>query len=312
VKLSIVIPAYNEEKNIKIIIKEILDIVKNISSIGTVQVVIVDDHSSDKTFDTVSLMDDPRITCLRLSKRYGSHIALRAGIQQVTGDAVLCISADGQDDPHVLNDMIKKWTSGNHIIWALRKQRKDPFFIKWSAYLFYKMLKKLTHSNNARIDLSRADFYLLDRKVSNAVNQCPERNTSLFGLINWLGFKQDYVEYTRRERYSGKSKWSFRSRLYLSKDWIIAFSGLPLIIMSVIGVFVSVVGFLYAMFIVVYAILGNPVQGWASLMVVVLILGGLQMTMLGIIGEYLWRNFNESRRRPLYFIEKRTQKKPDE
>ena len=120
------------------------------------------------------------------------------------------------------------------------------------------------------------------------------------------------IEYTRRKRYSGKSKWNFRSRLYLSKDWIIAFSGLPLIIMSVIGVFVSVVGFLYAMFIVVYAILGNPVQGWASIMIVILILGGLQMTMLGIIGEYLWRNFNESRRRPLYFIEKRTQKNPDE
>lgn len=311
-KLSIVIPAYNEEKNIKIIIKEILDILINIPNIKTVQVIIVDDHSSDKTFDTVSLMNDPRITCLRLSKRHGSHTALRAGIKQVTGDAVLCISADGQDDPNVLNDMIKKWTSGTHIIWALCKKRKDPLFIKWSAYLFYKMLKWLTHSNNARIDLSRADFYLLDRKVADAVNQCPERNTSLFGLINWLGFKQDYVEYIRRKRFSGKSKWNFRSRLYLSKDWIIAFSGLPLIIMSVIGVFVSVVGFLYAMFIAVYAILGNPIQGWASIMIVILILGGLQMTMLGIIGEYLWRNFNESRRRPLYFIEKDTQKKPDE
>jgi glycosyltransferase involved in cell wall biosynthesis len=312
VKLSIVIPAYNEENNINIIIKEIFDIVIKIFHIETVQVIVVDDHSSDKTFDAVSLLNDPRITCLRLSKRHGSHTALRAGIQQVTGDAVLCISADGQDDPNALNDMIIKWTSGTHIVWALRKQRKDPLFIKWSAYFFYKMLKWLTHSNNARIDLSRADFYLLDRKVANAINQCPERSTSLFGLINWLGFQQDYVEYTRRKRHSGKSKWNFRSRLYLSKDWIIAFSGLPLIIMSAIGVFVSVVGFLYAMFIAVYAILGNPVQGWASLMIVILILGGLQMTMLGIVGEYLWRNFNESRRRPLYFIEKHSQKERDE
>jgi len=310
--LSVIIPAFNESNNLKNTIEEIKKLIENKDLSKEYEIVVVDDHSDDNTYHIVESFKDNRIKCVRLSRRSGSHIALRAGIAKAKGDAVLCISADGQDDPNILGEMIKKWSAGTHIVWALCKRRREPFFIKWCALFFYKMLERLTDLNKAQIDLSRVNFYLLDKKVVEAINQCPERNTSLFGLISWLGFKQDYVEFERRERKFGKSKWNFRSRFHLAKDWIVAFSGLPLKLMSVVGIVVSLVGFLYAFFIIAYAILGNPVQGWASTMVVILILGGLFMLMLGIIGEYVWRNLDESRRRPLYFIEKSTSKEPDE
>lgn len=125
-----------------------------------------------------------------------------------------------------------------------------------------------------KIDLSRADFFLLDRKVVNAINNCPERNTSLFGLIVWLGFSQDFVEYERRPRHSGKSKWNFRGRLRLAKDWIIAFSGIPLKLMSIFGIFFAILGFIYGIYLVINALRGNPPPGWSSIIVAVLVLGG--------------------------------------
>jgi len=310
--LSVVIPAFNESDNIRNTIEEIKDLIEKKNLSEEYEIIVIDDHSIDNTYHIVESFNESRIRCIRLSRRSGSHIALRAGMAQAQGKAVLCISADGQDDPNVLGEMLKKWHQGAQIVWALRKQRKESFLIKWSALIFYKILAFLTNTKKSQIDLSRADFYFLDKKVVEAINYCPERNTSLLGLINWLGFKQDYVEFERRERKFGKSKWSLHTRFRLARDWIVAFSGLPLKLMSIIGLLVSSFGFLYAMFIIAYAIVGNPVQGWASIMVVILILGGMYMLMLGIVGEYLWKNLDESRRRPLYFIEKSTFKKSDE
>ena len=147
---------------------------------------------------------------------------------------------------------------------------------------------------------------LLDCRVVEAVNACPEKNTSLFGLIAWMGFRQGTVEYRRQERRSGSSKWNFRSRAQLALDWIVGFSGLPLRLMTVVGAGVSLVGLIYAIHIVRNLFAGNPPEGWSSTMIVILVIGGLQMAMLGIIGEYLWKNLDESRRRPLFFIEKST------
>lgn len=310
--LSIIIPAYNESSNIKVIINELLNVLSRTNFSNKYEIIVVDDHSTDNTYHIVESFNDIRTKCIRLSRRGGSHIALRAGISNAKGDAVLCISADGQDDPNILEEMLKKWEDGTHIVWALRKKRKESLLINRSALIFYKTLELLTNTEKSEIDLSRADFYLLDKKVVDAINHCPERNTSLFGLINWLGFKTDYVEFERRKRKSGKSKWNFRTRFRLAKDWIVAFSGLPLKLMSILGALVALIGFLYAIFIVIHAIIGNPIQGWASIMIVILILGGLQMIMFGILGEYLWRNIDESRRRPLYFIEKTTFKELEE
>jgi len=309
VNLSVVIPAYNEADNIKATVEELLKVIGRISDIGDVKVVVVDDHSSDNTYDMVRNMKDPRVMCLRLSRRSGSHAALRAGFIESNGDFVMCLSADGQDDPNCLNQMLLKLCSGCNIVWALRKNRnKESLILQLFAKTFYKILLKLTGSDQSGIDLSRADFYILDRPVLEAIKSCAERNTSLFGLISWLGFKQEFIEYERRERKLGLSKWSYRSRLRLAKDWIIAFSGLPLKLMTIVGFIVAFNGFLYATFLIINSFLKNPIAGWSSIMVAVLVLGGIQMIMLGVAGEYLWRNLDESRKRPLYFIEKKTPK----
>jgi len=306
--LSIVIPAYNEEQNIGVIVKESLSSIESVSAISEVEIIVVDDHSSDNTFKVIEDLNDNRVRCLRLSKRSGSHVALRAGIRSASGDAVLCISADGQDDPAALKDMIEKRAKGSKVVWALRKNRqKEPWYVSIPAALFYKILTTLTNQQNNQIDLSRADFYLLDRDIVNAINSCPERKTSLFGLLLWIGFKHDFVEYERRKRKHGKSKWNFSSRLALAKDWIVAFSQVPLKLVFYMGIFATVVGFLYAFIVFLNVILRNPVQGWSSLMMAILILGGIQLIMLGILGEYLGQNLDETRKRPIYFIENKTE-----
>jgi len=310
--LSIIIPAHNESNNINATMEEILAITGKMHDIDKTEVIVVDDHSSDNTYDVVDNMNDSRVSCLRLSRQSGSHTALRAGLMKADGDIVLCISADGQDDPNCLNQMLLKLCSGCNIVWALRKSRdNESVILRLFAKTFYKILLRLIGSDQSGIDLSRADFYILDRPVLNAIKSCTERNTSLFGLISWLGFKQEFVEYERRERKSGLSKWSYRSRLRLAKDWIIAFSGLPLKLMTVAGFIVAFIGFSYATFLIINSFLKNPIAGWSSIMVAVLVLGGIQMIMLGVAGEYLWRNLDESRKRPLYFIEKETPKSHD-
>ncbi|NQT23018.1 MAG: glycosyltransferase family 2 protein, partial [Candidatus Omnitrophica bacterium] len=221
-----VIPVYNEAENINVVLRELFSVCKKIAGIDNLQVIVVDDHSPDGTFDIVNELNDSRITILRLSRRSGSHMALRAGIREAAGEVVLCISADGQDDPFCLGKMLDKWRSGSHVVWALRKDRKkEPWYVRIPAQLFYRLLFSFLKGEDNKIDLCRADFFLLDKKVIQSINACPERNTSLFGLIVWLGFMQGQVEYERRSRLSGRSKWDLRSLFSLAKDWVIAFQG---------------------------------------------------------------------------------------
>lgn len=306
--ISIVIPAYNESVNIVQTIQEICTALAAIKDSKGFEILVIDDHSTDKTYERVAELKDERFKAFRLSHRCGSVIALRAGMREAKGDVVICISADGQDDPQAIPQMIEKWRQHADVVWALRNSRhSEPFFVKLPALIFYKILNWMTPEKNGSIDLSRADFYLMDRKVVDAMNDCKENNTSLFGLIVWSGFNQNFVEYERKQRRLGASKWNFRSRMKLAKDWIIAFSGLPLRLMVWIGFAIALLGFAYALFVLlVHIFYGHPVQGWSSIMVVMLILGGINIAMMGVIGEYLWRNLEESRKRPLYFIEKKS------
>jgi dolichol-phosphate mannosyltransferase len=304
-KLSIIIPAFNEAKNIKETIIEIKSVIQTISEITFAEIIVVDDHSSDNTFESVMDIGDEQIRCFRLSRRSGSHTAIRAGLTKVTGDAAVVLSADGQDDPNCIREMLKKYINGAIVVWALRKNRdNEPWYIKMPSLFFYKLSYSMYIIEETEIDLSKADFFLLDKVVIAALNQTPERNTSLIGLIAWLGYKQSYVEYDRRDRRHGSSKWNFRSRVHLAKDWIIAFSGIPLKLMPLLGIIIALSGFIYAGVETFDAVFGKAPGGWSTLTIIVLILGGIQLTMLGIIGEYLWRNLDESRRRPLFFVER--------
>lgn len=302
-RLSVVIPAYNESANIVKTVSDIIGAIKGSGMTGY-GIIVVDDHSDDGTFEKIRSSKLSGVSCIRLSRRSGSHTAIRAGLKSADGDAVLCIAADGQEDARSISEMVAKWRAGAKIVWGLRRDRKtDRWHVRRLAQLFYSVLSMLGGSQDTRIDLSRADFFLLDRSVTDAMNSCIETNTSLFGLLAWMGFTTDSVEYDRKPRASGRTKWSFRSRVRLAKDWIIAFSGLPLKMMSSVGFFIAVAGFIYGLYLVINYLVGSPAPGWSSIMVAILILGGIQMIMLGIIGEYLWRNLDESRKRPLYFIE---------
>lgn len=307
-KISIVIPAYNEAENLCDTIQEIRHILDQLSTNNIqYEILIVDDHSSDSTYSVVEQMKIPDVNIVRLSRRSGSHMAIKAGISLAGGDAVICISADGQDNPEILPDMVKKWIAGSQIVWAVRKKRSgEPFFIRLFTRIFYFLILLFREYKYIHVDVSRADFFLLDRMVVSAINSCKERNTSLFGLLLWLGFSQCFVEYERRPRRYGQSKWNYRSRFRLAKDWIIAFSGLPLKVMMLVGLFFAFTGFSYGLYIVYTVYTGNSLQGWPSIMVSILILSGIQMMMLGMIGEYLWRSLEESRDRPQFFIEKAT------
>jgi dolichol-phosphate mannosyltransferase len=302
-KLSIVIPAYNESENIPVIISKLKDSIQVVGQIDDYEILICDDHSSDGTYEVTAAMNDKRIKCIRLSKRSGSHVALRAGLRHAQGDMALCISADGQDDPGMLKLMVDKIIQGKHIVWGVRNKRNEKFINKYFAIFFYKLLS-LFVSNQNKVDLANADFYLLSRKVIDTINQFEERNTSLFGLIAWIGFEQDQVLYERKQRYSGKSKWGFGSKLKLAADWIIAFSGLPLKLIAILGFMFAVLGFGYAIYILIFALSGNAIPGWASTTTLILLIGGIQLMMIGVLGEYLWRTLEESRKRPVYFIEK--------
>ena len=305
--ISVVIPAYNESANIQLTVNEIIKGLKSTAYVKRFEILVMDDHSSDGTFEQVVNMQLPEVRGIRLSQNCGSYTAIRAGLNEANGDAVICISADGQDNPEAIPKMVEKWANGAQVVWALRKSRdNEPWLIKLPALLFYKILRWVTPKYiSVSKMISRADFFLLDRKVVNAINTCKERSTSLVGLILWSGFNQNFVEYDRKTRRYGNSKWNFSRRLDLAKDWIIAFSGIPLRSMLWIGFTIAFLGLFYALFVfILHFTEGNAVEGWTSIMIVLLIIGGLNIAMLGLIGEYLWRNLEESRKRPLYFIEK--------
>ncbi len=307
--LSIVLPAYNESANIVEVIEELCNTIEKTDLIHQYEIWVIDDHSEDDTFQKVKQFEKPNINALRLSRRSGSHTAIRAGIAQSKGDALLCISADGQDDATgILSEMVEKIKMGAHIVWGIRHDRQnEPFFVKFYATLFYNILFMFVKKENNDIDYARVTFYMIEKRVMKAINSCVELNTSLFGLLIWSGFRQEYVLYERRERLSGESKWNFRSKTKLAMDWIMAFSGLPLRFITYTGITFALTGFVYALFITILALLGQTTAGFAETVILILILGGIQMIMLGVLGEYLWRNLEESRKRPLYFIEDNTE-----
>lgn len=299
---SLVVPAFNEAHNLKALIPGWIKTLEPIFPNNNFEIWICDDHSSDETLDLLKTIHDNRVNYLRLSRRSGSHSAIRAGLSKAKGDMVLCMAADGQEDLSVLKEMIELLEQGKHVVWGVRKSRKESPLISFPAKIFYKILSYFVN-NDQDIDLANADYYLLSRQVVSAINQCKERNTSLFGLIVWLGFGQAQVYYDRKKRLSGNSKWNIRQRLKLASDWIVSFSGLPLKLMTYLGLIFSLSAFLYSFLIFIFWTMGVLIPGWAETVVLVLTLGGIQMLMIGILGSYVWRILEESRGRPLYFIE---------
>ncbi|MGG4144512.1 glycosyltransferase family 2 protein [Paenibacillus algorifonticola] len=301
-KFSIVIPIYYNELNIPYTIprlKKLQDILPGFE----LEFVFVDDGSKDKSLEL--LLDekekDSRIKVVKLSKNFGSMSAIQAGLHYATGDCIGIISADLQDPPELFEKMITSWESGNKVVLATRMGRDESLSQRLFSNTYYFLMRKFALKDYPN---GGFDFVLLDKQVVKEVNKISEKNTNIMSLIYWLGYSQDTISYVRQERQHGKSRWTLSKKIKLFVDSFVSFSYAPIRVMSFIGISTAVLSFLYGLFVIYNAIFGSiPLQGWTTIIALVTFLLGLIMVMLGIIGEYLWRILDESRKRPAYIID---------
>lgn len=301
--ISIVTPAYNEESNIELFYQQLIDALQNKDF--TWEWIIVDDHSIDDTALKIKEISssDERVKFVRLSKNSGTHISSICGLQKSSGNCCVIMACDLQDPPLVIPKLVSKWVEGNQVVWAVREnQASVGYFSKISSRMYHFVINKLLKTPNTFAN--GADFLLVDKKVANGLLEFNERHISILTVIAKIGFKQTSILYYKKHRINGVSNWTLSKKVKLFIDSILSFSYKPIRTMSLTGVLVATLGFIYALLIIYSKItLDQSVDGWASLIVVCLILGGIQMIMLGVLGEYLWRSLDESRKRPLFFIE---------
>lgn len=299
-KLSIVVPVYYNEGNIP----SLYDRLSKLDKPGVdLEFVFVDDGSGDNSFAVLKQYQahDKRIKIIKLSRNFGSHVAILAGLTNTSGDCASIITADLQDPPELILTMYEDWLKGNEIVLCVRKDREESFAQVLMSNLYYRLMRMFALREMPK---GGFDFVLLDRKVINVLVSIKEKNTTIMGLILWVGFKHSTHYYTRQKREIGKSRWTLSKKVKLFLDSFIAFSYLPIRLMSTVGILLFIISLSYSAILVFYRIFwGQSVEGWTSLMVVVLLLSGIQLLSLGIIGEYLWRNFDETRNRPIYIID---------
>jgi glycosyltransferase involved in cell wall biosynthesis len=300
-EISIVVPLYNEEKNIDYLFKRLTSVLNKITS--SYEIVCVNDGSRDNTLECLIEQNryNPAIKVVNLSRNFGKEIALTAGIDYAIGAAVIPIDADLQDPPELIEELVAKWREGYDVVYATRRTRQGETWLKrFTADAFYQTIGKMSR---VPIPRNTGDFRLLDRKVVEALKQLPERTRFMKGLFAWVGFKQTSILFDRQPRFQGKTTWNYWKLWNFALDGIASFSFVPLKVWSYLGLSVSFVSLLYASFLIIRTLIfGIDVPGYASLMVAVLFLGGIQLITLGIIGEYLGRVYEEVKGRPLYFV----------
>lgn len=302
--ITIVVPCFNEENNIERLIQKLDQVTQTIPEVAFTYL-LVDDGSSDNTFLVIRSLSqtDERIRAIQLSRNFGSHIAISAGLENVgNSDAAIVISADLQEPPELIGELINKWKEGFEVIWTIREKRAQSAFGKFLSRSFYRLFIKASGLKNYPKEGPSA-FFLFDKKVCCQWPRFKESNRMIIGMAAWIGFRQTSIRYRQNERNSGKSSFTFMKLIKLAIDSFVSFSFTPIRIISYLGIVISLIGFLYS-FILIWNKIFNGIAptGWTSLMVVILFLGGIQLITLGIIGEYIWRGVEESRNRPLYLI----------
>lgn len=300
VYISIVVPLLNEEGNLVPLYNELKPVLNKIS--GNHEIIFVDDGSTDQSFEIIKKLsqNDICVKGISLSRNFGHQVAIMAGMQESKGELVIMMDADLQHPPMLIPEMIQKQKDGFDIVNSKRIDSSDTgSFKKGTSKLFYTLLNKLS---DTRIEPAAADFRLLTRKAVDSFVSMPERDRFTRGLISWMGFRQTVIDYHANPRLSGKSKYSLRKMLKLGFDGITSFSSKPLRMAFYTGLSIFIIGLLYAIYAIVGFFLHKNIQGWTSLLVSVLIIGGIQLLCIGIIGEYIARIFNESKGRPMYFI----------
>ena len=300
-KYSVIVPVLNEEKIINLTysrLRQVMDSTKE-----EYELIFVNDGSIDTTEDLIKLIceKDKHVKLINFARNFGHQIAISAGLDHSNGDAIIIIDADLQDPPETILEMIKKWKEGFDVVYGKRIQRKgETFFKKFTAYMFYRLLKYLTGDY---LPVDSGDFRLIDHKVRDALTKFGEKSRYVRGLINWVGFKQTFVEYVREERQAGKTKYPFNKMLHFAIDAITSFSNRPLRISTYLGFTLSALSFLYVLYAIYQKLFtSNTILGWTSLIAVTLFFNGIILVILGILGEYIGRIYEETKGRPLYIL----------
>jgi dolichol-phosphate mannosyltransferase len=302
---SIVTPAYNEAENLPLLYKLFVQALDPFDRDW--EWIIVDDHSVDGTFQVAASIaaTDQRIRAIRLARNVGSTTASLCGLDQATGQCAVQMPADLQYSPDVIPQLLAEWEKGAQVVWAARAQREgDNTSAQGFSKFYYFLMRRIVGIRE--IPVTGADLFLIDRVVIDALTQFEEKNVGLLALISWMGYRQATVTCDRLPRQHGRSGWTLEKKIKLMVDSITAFSYFPIRLMSYVGLVVAVLGFFYSLLVIGNGLAGRPPQGWSSLMVVVLVIGGIQMIMMGVLGEYLWRALDETRKRPKYLIEAST------
>jgi glycosyltransferase involved in cell wall biosynthesis len=299
--ISIVVPAFNEKEVLKEFHRRVTAVLDSLPYRG--EIVYVNDGSSDDTLEVMLELKkkDSRIAVVDLSRNFGKEIALTAGLDHAAGDGIVVIDADLQDPPELIPELIKHWEGGYDVVYAKRTTREgETLMKKATASLFYRLIQRISH---IKIPEDTGDFRLLSRQALDSLKELREQHRFMKGLFTWIGYQQKAVPYQREPRYGGKTKWNYWRLWNFAIEGITSFSIAPLKIAVYLGLSTSLLAFAYGLFVFSKALIyGDPVHGYPSLMVVILFLGGVQLLSIGIIGEYLGRIFDETKRRPLYIV----------
>ena len=300
-QISIIVPIHNESESLELFSSRLISVMNKLKR--SYEIICINDGSKDDSYEKL-LQIHHQNHCFKIinfSRNFGKEVALTAGIDYANGAAVIPIDADLQDPPELIEKLIAKWEEGYDVVYATRRSRKGESWLKkTSAKAFYYIFSKL---NKVDIPADTGDFRLIDRKVIDALKKMPEKSRFMKGLFSWVGYKQTFILFDRDPRYLGKTSWNYWQLWNFALDGIFSFSSLPLRIWSYVGIIISFLSLLYASFLIVRTLLlGIDVPGYASIMVAVLFMGGIQLITLGVLGEYLSRVYEEAKARPLYLV----------
>ncbi|EDX67334.1 MULTISPECIES: glycosyltransferase family 2 protein [Bacillus] len=301
--ITILVPAYNEEEVLDQLYSRLTGVFQGIPNYNF-EILFVNDGSKDRTLDIIKefRVNDKRISYVDLSRNFGKETAMIAGLDHAIGDAVIIIDADLQDPPELIPEMIKYWEQGYDDIYAKRRSRSgESWAKKWTAGKFYSLLKKTTR---IPIQENTGDFRLLDRRCVEALKKIRETQRYTKGMFSWIGYNKKEILFDRDPRAAGETKWNYFKLMDLAIEGITSFTTAPLRLASFMGFTVSFLAFIYMIWIIIKTLMyGESVSGYPSMMTAILFIGGVQLISIGIIGEYLGRIFNETKQRPLYFVD---------
>jgi dolichol-phosphate mannosyltransferase len=303
-ELSVVIPVFNEEENVPVLYSRLVTVLERIQI--SFEIIFVDDGSSDGSLAAIQQFStaDPRIQIVELARNFGHQVAITAGLDHAQGKAVIVMDGDLQDPPEVLPQFIAKWREGHDVVYAIREQRKEGWLQRTSYAAFYRLLR---HVSSIDIPLDAGDFCVMDRRVVDLLKSMPERSRFVRGIRSWVGLSQVGLPFERRARHAGASKYTVGRLILLALDGLISFSYVPLRVITALGLSVSVLSLFLAVFFFVKKLLyGLSPPGYASVIVSIFFLAGIQLITLGVIGEYVGRIFEEAKRRPMYILRRAT------